>query len=66
MSFIGGICWAVSAERQVSNLRYSYLRSLLRQDITFFDEEIKTGHVIGNMSRDIGRTDAAIGYRVRF
>ncbi|XP_027169291.1 ABC transporter B family member 5-like [Coffea eugenioides] len=63
-SFIRGICWAVSAERQVSNLRYSYLRSLLRQDITFFDEEIKTGQVIGNMSRDIGRTDAAIGYRV--
>ncbi|KAL3523269.1 hypothetical protein ACH5RR_016103 [Cinchona calisaya] len=63
-SFARVSCWTISGERQASNIRNTYLRNLLRQDITFFEEEIKTGEVVGNMSRNIQTINDAIGDKV--
>ncbi|XXG62478.1 hypothetical protein AAC387_Pa05g0827 [Persea americana] len=36
-AFVGGWCWTRTAERQTSHMRKEYLKSVLRQDIGFFD-----------------------------
>ncbi|XP_059316351.1 putative multidrug resistance protein isoform X2 [Lycium ferocissimum] len=36
---IGGICWTRSAERQTSRIRIEYLKSVLRQEVSFFDNQ---------------------------
>ncbi|MCD7454235.1 ABC transporter B member 11 [Datura stramonium] len=57
-------CWMVSAERQTARLKVLYLRSILRQDVTFFDTEVNTGEVIGKISGDIFIIEDAIGEKV--
>ncbi|KAI3733466.1 hypothetical protein L6452_12909 [Arctium lappa] len=39
-SFIEGICWTRTAERQTSRLRMEYLKSVLRQEVGFFDTQV--------------------------
>ncbi|KAJ8639609.1 hypothetical protein MRB53_016303 [Persea americana] len=36
-AFVGGWCWTRTAERQTSHMRKEYLKSVLRQDVGFFD-----------------------------
>ncbi|KAJ9554610.1 hypothetical protein OSB04_018655 [Centaurea solstitialis] len=38
--FIEGICWTRTAERQTSRLRMEYLKSVLRQEVGFFDTQV--------------------------
>ncbi|KAF3659585.1 ABC transporter B family member 12 [Capsicum annuum] len=57
-------CWTVTAERQAARLRVLYLKSILRQDVTFFDKEVNTGEVIGKMSGDIFIIQDAMGDKV--
>ncbi|KAJ8758929.1 hypothetical protein K2173_002708 [Erythroxylum novogranatense] len=38
-AFIEGVCWTRTAERQTSCIRTEYLKSILRQDVGFFDSE---------------------------
>ncbi|WVZ03394.1 hypothetical protein V8G54_024200 [Vigna mungo] len=38
-AFIEGICWTRTAERQASRMRMEYLKSVLRQDVGFFDTQ---------------------------
>ncbi|PHT35054.1 ABC transporter B family member 4 [Capsicum baccatum] len=57
-------CWTVTAERQAARLRVLYLKSVLRQDVTFFDKEVNTGEVIGKMSGDIFIIQDAMGDKV--
>ncbi|KAL4574000.1 hypothetical protein LXL04_020822 [Taraxacum kok-saghyz] len=39
-AFIEGICWTRTAERQTSRLRMEYLKSVLRQEVSFFDTQV--------------------------
>ncbi|XP_024991058.1 putative multidrug resistance protein [Cynara cardunculus var. scolymus] len=39
-AFIEGICWTRTAERQTSRLRIEYLKSVLRQEVSFFDTQV--------------------------
>ncbi|XP_043700723.1 ABC transporter B family member 9-like [Telopea speciosissima] len=57
-------CWMVTGERQANRIRSLYLKTILRQDITFFDTETTTGEVIGRMSGDTIRIQEAMGEKV--
>jgi ABC-type multidrug transport system fused ATPase/permease subunit len=57
-------CWMVTGERQASRIRNLYLKTILRQDIAFFDTETTTGEVIGRMSGDTVLIQDAMGEKV--
>ncbi|KAL1565234.1 ABC-type xenobiotic transporter [Salvia divinorum] len=38
-AFLEGVCWTRTAERQTSRIRMEYLRSVLRQEVGFFDNQ---------------------------
>ncbi|KAJ3686092.1 hypothetical protein LUZ61_015256 [Rhynchospora tenuis] len=56
--------WMISGERQSARIRGLYLKTILRQDIAFFDTETTTGEVIGRMSGDTILIQDAIGEKV--
>ncbi|KAI3819179.1 hypothetical protein L1987_13004 [Smallanthus sonchifolius] len=51
-------------ERQSARIRNLYLKTILRQDIFFFDKETNTGEVVGRMSGDTVLIQDAIGEKV--
>jgi len=57
-------CWTVTGERQTTRIRGLYLKTVLRQDIAFFDEETNTGEVIGRISGDTILLQDAMGEKV--
>ncbi|KAJ3685941.1 hypothetical protein LUZ61_015105 [Rhynchospora tenuis] len=57
-------CWTITGERQASRIRELYLKSILRQDIAFFDKEITTGQVVERMTGDTLLVQDAIGEKV--
>lgn len=57
-------CWMVTGERQASRIRSLYLKTILRQDIAFFDKEANTGEVVGRMSGDTVLIQDAMGEKV--
>ena len=57
-------CWMVTGERQAARIRSLYLKTILNQDITFFDTETNTGEVIGRMSGDTFLIQDAMGEKV--
>lgn len=59
-------CWMITGERQAARIRSLYLKTILQQDITFFDKEINTGDVIGRMSGDTVLIQDAMGEKVIF
>ncbi|KAJ0989334.1 hypothetical protein J5N97_007690 [Dioscorea zingiberensis] len=63
-SFLQVSCWMVTGERQAARIRGLYLKTILRQDIAFFDNETTTGEVIGRMSGDTILIQDAIGEKV--
>ncbi|XP_074310741.1 ABC transporter B family member 21-like [Silene latifolia] len=64
VSFLQVACWMVTGERQASRMRNLYLKSILRQDITFFDKEVNTGEIAGRMSGDTVLIQDAMGEKV--
>ncbi|KAG2241209.1 hypothetical protein Bca52824_096807, partial [Brassica carinata] len=54
----------VTGERQSATIRGLYLKTILRQDIGFFDTETTTGEVIGRMSGDTILIQDAMGEKV--
>ncbi|XP_074269733.1 ABC transporter B family member 9-like isoform X1 [Silene latifolia] len=54
----------VTGERQSARIRGLYLKTILRQDISFFDTEISTGEIIGRMSGDTVLIQDAMGEKV--
>ncbi|KVH89702.1 AAA+ ATPase domain-containing protein [Cynara cardunculus var. scolymus] len=46
------VCWMVTGERQAARIRSLYLKTILRQDVGFFDQEGKTGEIVERMSGD--------------
>ncbi|XP_048141171.1 ABC transporter B family member 9-like isoform X4 [Rhodamnia argentea] len=63
-SFLQVTCWMVTGERQATRIRGLYLKTILRQDIAFFDTETTTGEVIGRMSGDTILIQDAMGEKV--
>ncbi|EEF47170.1 ABC transporter B family member 11 [Ricinus communis] len=63
-SFLQVVCWMVTGERQAARIRGLYLKTILRQDIAFFDKETNTGEVIGRMSGDTVLIQDAMGEKV--
>ena len=56
-------CLLWSATRQGAALRRLYLRSILRQDIAWFDTS-KTGEITTSIERDCGNVEGAIGEKM--
>ena len=54
----------VTGEMQAARITNLYLKTILRQDIAFFDKETNTGEVIGRMSGDTVRIQEAMGEKV--
>ena len=54
----------VTGERQAARIRGLYLKTILKQDIAFFDTETTTGEVIGRMSGDTVKIQDAMGEKV--
>ena len=54
----------VTGENQATHLRGLYLKTILRQDIAFFDTETTTGEVISRMSGDTILIQDAMGEKV--
>uniref|UniRef100_A0A151UEM9 ABC transporter B family member 9 n=1 Tax=Cajanus cajan TaxID=3821 RepID=A0A151UEM9_CAJCA len=63
-SFLQVSCWMVTGERQASRIRALYLKTILKQDISFFDTETTTGEVIGRISGDTILIQDAMGEKV--
>lgn len=57
-------CWMTTGERQAARIRSIYLRTILRQDVAFFDKETDTGEVVGRMSGDTVVIQDAMGEKV--
>lgn len=57
--------WMISGERQAARIRSLYLKTILRQDISFFDIDTNTGEVVGRMSGDTVLIQDAMGEKVR-
>ncbi|XP_050205105.1 ABC transporter B family member 11-like [Mercurialis annua] len=63
-SFLQVSCWMVTGERQARRIRGCYLKTILRQDIAFFDIETSTGEIVGRMSGDTILIQDAMGEKV--
>ncbi|KAA8528153.1 hypothetical protein F0562_035596 [Nyssa sinensis] len=63
-AFLQVVCWMVTGERQAARIRSSYLETILRQEIGFFDRETNTGEIIDRMSDDIVLIQHAMGEKV--
>ncbi|PHU28199.1 Methylenetetrahydrofolate reductase 1 [Capsicum chinense] len=68
ITFQEGLCWARTAERQTSRMRLEYLKSVLRQEVEFFDtqttESSTAYRVISTISADSTTIQIAIGEKV--
>ncbi|KAA8529665.1 hypothetical protein F0562_034235 [Nyssa sinensis] len=54
-AFVEGVCWTRTAERQTSRMRMKYLKSVLKQEVGFFDNKAAsstTFQVISSITSD--------------
>lgn len=63
-AFLQVACWMITGERQAARIRSLYLRTILRQDVSFFDKETNTGEVVSRMSGDTVLIQEAMGEKV--
>uniref|UniRef100_A0A0D9WCH5 MDR-like ABC transporter n=1 Tax=Leersia perrieri TaxID=77586 RepID=A0A0D9WCH5_9ORYZ len=65
-SFIQVSCWMVTGERQAARIRSLYLKTILRQEVSFFDKNTAAspGEVVGRMSGDTALIQDAMGEKV--
>ncbi|CAM8944333.1 unnamed protein product [Rhodiola kirilowii] len=67
-AFVEGVCWTRTAERQTSRMRMKYLRSVLRQEVAFFDtqaaETSVTYDVVSTISSDAISIQVVIGEKI--
>ncbi|PKI32675.1 hypothetical protein CRG98_046940, partial [Punica granatum] len=63
-AFVEGLCWSRTAERQTSRMRTAYLKSVLRQEVSFFDTQeagsSTTYKVVTTISADANSIQVAI------
>jgi ABC-type multidrug transport system fused ATPase/permease subunit len=53
-----------TGERQSGKMRAKYLKSMLSQDVGFFDTDISTGEIVSRISSDTILLQDAIGEKV--
>ncbi|XP_062197001.1 ABC transporter B family member 21-like [Phragmites australis] len=63
-SFVQVTCWMVTGERQAARIRNLYLKTILRQEVAFFDKYTNTGEIVGRMSGDTVLIQDAMGEKV--
>ncbi|KAJ1263912.1 hypothetical protein BS78_09G222500 [Paspalum vaginatum] len=63
-AFVQVSCWTTTGERQATRIRSLYLKSVLRQDMAFFDVEMTIGQVVSSISADTTLIQGAIGEKV--
>ncbi|KZV40214.1 hypothetical protein F511_27600 [Dorcoceras hygrometricum] len=63
-AFLQVACWMITGERQAARIRNLYLRTILQQEVAFFDKEANTGEVVGRMSGDTVLIQDAMGEKV--
>ena len=63
-SFLEVSCWTMAGEKHSSRIRSLYLKSVLRQDIAFFDTQMTTGEAVSRMSSDTVMIQDALGEKV--
>lgn len=63
-AFLQVACWMITGERQAARIRNLYLKTILQQDVAFFDKEANTGEVVGRMSGDTVLIQDAMGEKV--
>ncbi|KAK4476391.1 hypothetical protein RD792_015542 [Penstemon davidsonii] len=63
-AFLQVACWMVTGERQAARVRSLYLKTILRQEIAYFDQDVSTGEVIGRMYGDTNLIQDAMGEKV--
>ncbi|KAL5182711.1 ABC transporter B family member 11 [Glycine soja] len=63
-AFLQLTCWMITGNRQAARIRGLYLKTILRQDVSFFDKETSTGEVVGRMSGDTVLIQDAMGEKV--
>ncbi|XP_076941356.1 putative multidrug resistance protein [Bidens hawaiensis] len=67
-AFVEGLCWARTAERQTSRMRLEYLKSVLKQDVGFFDTQeagsSTTYQVISTISADSNTIQITMGEKI--
>lgn len=66
LTFAGVACWMQTGERQTARLRFKYLQSVLRKDITFFDTIAKDRNILYHISSDAILVQDAIGDKVQW
>lgn len=54
-----------TGERQTARIRVMYLKSMLMQDISYFDVDARTGDVVNSISSDTLLIQDAISEKVR-
>ncbi|POO00458.1 ABC transporter [Trema orientale] len=63
-AFVEGVCWTRTAERQTSKMRKDYLKSVLRQEVGFFDTQASgsstTSQVVSIISSDANAVQVAL------
>ncbi|GMN63161.1 hypothetical protein TIFTF001_032223 [Ficus carica] len=63
-AFVEGVCWTRTAERQTSKMRTEYLKSVLRQEVGFFDTQTAgsstTSQVVSIISSDANAIQVAL------
>ncbi|XP_077217872.1 ABC transporter B family member 11-like [Tasmannia lanceolata] len=64
VSFFQVACWVITGERQAARIRNLYLKTILRQDVAFFDKETNTGEVVERLSGDTVLIQEAMGEKV--
>ncbi|KAJ4841170.1 hypothetical protein Tsubulata_030195, partial [Turnera subulata] len=66
-AFLEGICWTRTAARQTSQMRMEYLKSVLRQEVSFFDSQTASSNsfeVISAMSSDAHKIQDTIAEKI--
>ncbi|XP_004297067.1 PREDICTED: ABC transporter B family member 11-like [Fragaria vesca subsp. vesca] len=63
-AFLQMSCWMITGERQAARIRSLYLKTILRQDVGFFDKETTSGEIIGRMSGDTVLIQEAMGEKI--
>ncbi|XP_002983357.2 putative multidrug resistance protein [Selaginella moellendorffii] len=63
-SYLEVSCWMKTGERQVARIRADYLRAILRQNVGYFDSDMSTAEVVGNVSVDTLLVQEAISEKV--
>ncbi|KAJ7981612.1 ABC transporter B family protein [Quillaja saponaria] len=67
-AFVEGVCWTRTAERQTSKIKVEYLKSVLRQEVSFFDTQAAgsstTYQVVSLISSDANAIQVTLSQKI--